>query len=69
MSPQDLLNNALFVKDLLDGMSIGEFELASRFPEDYDKNINGIKRIVVKDEDKEYRYAVIDGQLISQGKF
>lgn len=50
-------------------MSVGEYELARRFPEDYDKNVNGIKHILVRDEDKEYRYKVVDGEVISDGSF
>lgn len=56
--------------DLIDGdISIGEYELARRFPLEYDLRVNGVRHIVVRDEGQEYRYKVIDGEVISQEVF
>lgn len=78
VTAEKVLGSALEVKHKLDehitdrldlDMSIGEWELSQRFPLDYDKNVNGIKHIVVRDLDQEYRYSVIDGELKSKGVF
>lgn len=54
----------------IDGdMTIEEYDLARRFPLDYDLKVNGIRHIVVKDLDHEYRYQVVDGKVISDGRF
>lgn len=50
-------------------MSVGEHLLAQRHPLEYDLHVNGITHVVIRDESQEYRYKVVDGQVISQGKF
>lgn len=64
---EDLFEHSTDNLDL--DMSVGEHLLAQRHPLEYDLHVNGIRRIVVRDEGHEYRYSVVDGQVISQGKF
>lgn len=65
---KEILDIALWVKNHLD-CTIEEYELACRFPDEYDSQVNGIKHITVRDADQEYRYVMIDGELISKGVF
>lgn len=59
---EELLTIALKAKDRLD-MTIEEYDLARRFPLEYDLHVNGIKHIIVRDLDKEYRYIYKDGEI------
>lgn len=47
-----------------DGMSIEEMELQRRFPDLYERRVNGIRQIHVRDGSQETRYRWEDGKLI-----